>query len=228
MDLVCKKLYLEPGMHVLDIGCGWGGFAKFAAEKYGVRVTGITVSKEQIHFAEKMCEGLPVKIKLMDYRDVEEKFDRIVSIGMFENVGYKNHRTYMTVADRCLNEDGLFLFQTIGNVVTRTYPEPWLAKYIFPNYVIPSIRQIAKAIEGIFVMEDWQNFGAYYDRTLMAWHHNFINNYEELKHKYDERFYRMWNYYLLLCAGSFRAKRNLLWQVVLSKKGRRGAYEGVR
>jgi cyclopropane-fatty-acyl-phospholipid synthase len=228
LDLVCKKLYLQPGMHVLDIGCGWGGFAKFAAEKYGVKVTGITVSEEQVGIAQKACEGLDVEIKLIDYRDVKEKYDRIVSIGMFENVGYKNYRTYMEVADNCLKKDGLFLFHTIGNIVTRTYPDPWLNKYIFHNYTIPSIKNIGEAIEGVFIMEDWHSFGTYYDKTLMAWHDNFVSNWEELKPRYDERFYRMWTYYLLLCAGSFRAKRNMLWQVVLAKKGRLDTYISVR
>lgn len=228
LDLVCKKLYLQPGMHILDIGCGWGGFAKFAAEKYGVSVTGITVSEEQMHLARKTCEGLPVEIKLIDYRDVKDKYDRIVSIGMFENVGYKNYRTYMQVADDCLKDGGLFLFHTIGNTVTRTYPDPWLNKYIFHNYTIPSIKNIGEAIEGIFIMEDWHSFGTYYDKTLMAWHNNFVTRWDEIKDRYDERFFRMWTYYLLLCAGSFRAKRNLLWQVVLAKKGRLETYISVR
>ncbi len=228
LDLVCRKLYLQPGMHILDIGCGWGGFAKFAAEKYKVKVTGVTVAEEQVHLARKVCEGLPVEINLMDYRDVNEKFDRIVSIGMFENVGYKNYRTYMQVADRCLKPDGLFLFHTIGNIVTRTYPDPWLNKYIFHNYTIPSIKNIGEAIEGIFLMEDWHSFGTYYDTTLMAWHNNFVHHWDELKEKYDERFYRMWTYYLLLCAGSFRARRNMLWQIVLAKKGRLQTYISVR
>ncbi|MDQ6757928.1 MAG: cyclopropane fatty acyl phospholipid synthase [Bacteroidota bacterium] len=228
LDLVCKKLYLQPGMHILDIGCGWGGFAKFAAEKYSVKVTGITVSPEQVPLAKKTCEGLPVEIKLMDYKDVTGTFDRIVSLGMFEHVGHKNHRTYMQVADRCLKDEGLFLFHTIGNSVTRTYPEPWLNKYIFPNYNNPSITQIGQAIEGIFIVEDWHNFGTYYDKTLIAWYNNFVNNWDTLKEQYDERFFRMWSYYLLLCAGSFRAKRNMLWQIVLAKRQRSETYISVR
>jgi len=228
MDLVCRKLKLEAGMHVLDIGCGWGSFAKFAAEKYGVRVTGISISEEQIKFGKILCDGLPVEIKLMDYRELDEKFDRIVSLGMFEHVGHKNHRTYMQVANRCLENDGFFLLQTVGNPVTRTYPDPWLNKYIFPNYTIPSIAQIGQAIEGIFLIEDLHNFGPDYDKTLMAWHHNFISSWNDLKDKYDETFYRMWTYYLLLCAGGFRAKRNFLWQIVLSKRSRPGEYFSIR
>ncbi len=228
LDMACRKLQLEKGMHILDIGCGWGSFAKFAAEKYGVRVTGISLSELQVKFAKLLCDGLPVEIKLMDYRQLDQKFDRIVSLGMFEHVGYKNHRTYMQVANKCLTDDGLFLLQTIGNSVTRSYPDPWLSKYIFPNYHIPSITQIGQSIEGIFSIEDLHNFGPHYDKTLMAWHKNFTANWQDLKYKYDETFYRMWTYYLLLCAGSFRAKRNFLWQIVLSKRSRRDEYYSVR
>lgn len=228
LDLVCKKLYLQPGMHVLDIGCGWGGFAKFAAEKYSVKVTGVTVAEEQAQLARKVCDGLPVEIELIDYRDIKGKYDRIVSLGMFEHVGYKNYRTYMQVADNSLNADGLFLLHTMGNIYTRTYPEPWMSKYIFHNYTVPSIKQIGEAIEGIFIMEDWHNFGTDYDKTLMAWYNNFVRNWDELKERYDERFFCMWSYYLLLCAGNFRAKRNVLWQIVFAKRGRSETYISIR
>ncbi|MEP6584960.1 MAG: cyclopropane fatty acyl phospholipid synthase [Ginsengibacter sp.] len=228
MDLACRKLKLQPGMRILDVGCGWGSFAKFAAEKYQVSVTGISISDEQIKFAKTLCEGLLVEIKHMDYRELNQKFDRIVCFGMFEHVGQKNHRTYMRVVNKCLKDDGLFLLQTIGNAYTRTHPDPWLHKYIFPNYAIPSITQMGKAIEGIFLIEDLHNFGPDYDRTLMAWHENFTNRWNELKDDYDEKFYRMWTYYLLLCAGGFRAKRNFLWQIVFSKRSRLDKYTSVR
>ncbi len=228
MELACRKLKLEPGMHMLDIGCGWGSFAKFAAERYGVRVTGISISDEQIQLGRKLCEGLPVEIIHQDYRELNQKFDRICCFGMFEHVGHKNHRTYMEVANRCLENDGLFLLQTVGNPVTRTYPDPWLSKYIFPNCTIPSIPQIGEAIEGLFIIEDLHNFGLDYDKTLMAWHHNFVSSWDELKDKYDETFYRMWRYYLLSCAGGFRAKRNFLWQIVFAKRSRQGEYISVR
>jgi cyclopropane-fatty-acyl-phospholipid synthase len=226
--LTCKKLNLQPGMNVLDIGCGWGSFAKFAAENYNVHVTGITVSKDQAKLGEKMCEGLPIKIKLMDYRDLNEKFDRIVSLGMFEHVGHKNYRTYMQIANRCLKEDGLFLLHTIGSNTSNTFMDPWMNKYIFPGGMLPSVKQIGQAIEGLFVMEDWHNFSADYDKTLMAWHDNFVQNWDKLKDHYDEKFFRMWKYYLLMCAGSFRARKNQLWQVVLSKKGVSGGYVSPR
>jgi cyclopropane-fatty-acyl-phospholipid synthase len=228
LELVCQKLQLKPGMKVLDIGCGWGSFSKYAAEKYGVSVVGLTISKEQQKLAIESCKGLPVSILLQDYRELNESFDRICSIGMFEHVGHKNYRTYMKVAARCLKEDGLFLLHTIGNNYTVELANPWIRKYIFPNGAVPSIRQIGKAIEHLFVMEDWHNFGVDYDKTLLAWHHNFNQHWETLKSRYDERFYRMWNYYLLSCAGAFRARDIQLWQIVLSKCGVAKGYESIR
>ncbi len=229
LDLVCRKINLKAGQRVLDIGCGWGSFAKFAAQKYGVKVVGVTVSKEQVEFGTKLCAGLPVEIRLQDYRDVDEKFDHIVSLGMFEHVGVKNYKTYMEVARRCLNDEGLFLLHTIGsNAVGPT--DPWIEKYIFPGGVLPSVGQITKAFEGFFVMEDWHNFGTDYDKTLMAWFENFDTNWPELSKKgiYDQRFYRMWKYYLLSCAASFRSRQIQLWQIVLSKNGVVGGYKPIR
>ena len=228
LDLICKKIGLKPGMKVLDIGCGWGGFAKFAAEKYKVKVVGITISKEQVNLAREVCKGLDVEIRLQDYRDLNEKFDRIISIGMFEHVGPKNHREYMKIVSRCLRDDGLFLLHTIGSNRSLTSVLPWIVKYIFPNATIPSIRQIASASEELFVMEDWHNFGAYYEPTLLSWHKNFVSGWPKLKDKYNNRFYRMWTYYLLSCAGAFRARYGHLWQIVFSKKGVSGGYNSLR
>ncbi len=228
LDLVCRKLGLKNGDRVLDIGCGWGSFAKFAAERYGVSVVGITVSQEQVELGNKLCAGLPVEIRLQDYRDVNEKFDHIVSLGMFEHVHVKQYETYMKVAARCLKDGGLFLLHTIGSNETTNVTDPWISKYIFPNSKLPSIVQISKAIEGIFIMEDWHNFGPDYDKTLMAWFRNFDARYPQLKDKYNERFYRMWKYYLLSCAGSFRVRNIELWQIVLSKEGTSGGYKSVR
>lgn len=227
LDLICRKLQLLPGMRVLDIGCGFGGFAKYAAEKYGVSVVGITISQQQYQYASQYCAGLPIEIRFQDYRDVEEKFDRIVSIGMFEAVGHTNYRTYMKVAHRCLTEEGLFLLHTIGNNTPVPIDE-WFNQYIFPNGIMPTIQLIAKATENLFIMEDWHNFGADYDKTLMAWQHNFAAHWPEIKNHYNERFYRMWNYYLLLCAGAFRARDLQLWQIVFSKKGVPGGYRAPR
>ena len=222
LDLVCRKIGLLPGMSVLDIGCGWGGFAKYAAEKYGAKVYGITVSQEQVEFANKFCQGLDVKVELKDYRALKGRFDRIVSIGMFEHVGRKNYRTFLKVVHQCLKSDGLFLLHAIAGNSSVDSTDPWINKYIFPNSMLPSAKQITSAFEGLFVLEDWHSFGQYYDRTLMAWHNNFTKNWTRLKEAYDERFYRMWTYYLLLCAGSFRSRRNQLWQIVFSKKGIKG------
>lgn len=228
LDLICRKIGLQPGMRVLDIGCGWGSFAKYAAENYGASVVGLTVSQEQAQLANRACTGLPVAVKLKDYRDVSGSFDRVVSVGMFEHVFYKNYRTYMEVAHRCLKPDGIFLLHTIGSNTTETGIDPWIHRYVFPNAMLPSIAQIGRAVEGLFVMEDWHNFGADYDKTLMAWHANFTRSWPEIAHRYDERFRRTWEYYLLTCAGSFRARANQLWQIVLSKRGIRDGYASVR
>lgn len=229
LDLICQKLDFKPGQKILDIGCGWGGFVKYAAEKYKVKAVGITLSKEQVKIAKESCKGLPVEIRLQDYRDVNEKFDYIISVGMIEHVGYKNYRTYMKVVNQCLKDDGLFLLHTIGVNTSVTSTDLWINKYIFPNGMLPSISQIGTSIEGLFVMEDWHNFSADYDKTLIAWYCNFENNWHKIKkHGYDERFYRMWKFYLLTCAGAFRARRNQLWQIVLSKKGVVGGYKSIR
>ena len=224
LDLVCRKLHLKPGMKVLEIGSGWGGFAKYAAENYGVSVHGVTVSKEQKEYAQESCKGLDTLFELKDYRDLYGNYDAIASIGMFEHVGYKNYRKYMEVARRCLDDDGLFLLHTIGRNTPSRSTDPWTNKYIFPNGMIPSPAQISKSAQGLFVIEDWHNFGEDYDPTLMAWNENFQKSYDSLKDKYDERFKRMWEYYLLMCAGTFRSRRNQLWQLVLSKKGLKDGY----
>lgn len=228
LDLVCRKVGLKKGQRVLDIGCGWGSFAKFAAENYGVRVIGITVSKEQLALAQERCAGLPIELRLQDYRDVTETFDHVISLGMFEHVGAKNYRAYFEVAHRCLKDDGLFLLHTIGGNKSGHATDPWIDKYIFPGSLIPSVKHIATATEGLFVMEDWHNFGTDYDKTLMAWNANVEAHWDSLKTRYDERFHRMWKYYLLTCAGSFRSRVNQLWQIVLSKKGVKGGYESIR
>jgi len=224
LDLICKKLGLEPGMTVLDIGCGWGSFSKFAAERYGVSVLGINNSREQAELGTRRCEGLPVEIRFQDYREVEGTYDRLVSIGMFEHVGSKNYSTYMQVASRCMRDDGLFLLHTIGSNKQAKRPDTWTVKYIFPRSEVPSIRQMAEAIEEYFVMEDWHNISADYDRTLMVWKSNFDAHWDELRDNYGDEFYRMWSYFLLMCAGSFRARYNQVWQILLSKQGIVGGY----
>lgn len=221
LDLVCRKTGLKPGMRILELGCGWGSFAEYAARHYGVKVTGVTVSREQVKLGNERCKGLPVEIRLDDYRNVTGQYDAVISIGIMEHVGYKNYRTYMETAYRCLKPDGIGFFHTIGCNRSGTIIEPWLHKYIFPNAMIPSVAQLGEAMEGLFVMEDWHNFGEDYDKTLMAWFHNFDRVWPDLKEKYGERFYRMWKYYLLSCAGGFRSRYNQLWQVVITRQGRK-------
>jgi cyclopropane-fatty-acyl-phospholipid synthase len=228
MDLTCRKLYLEPGMRVLDIGCGFGAFAEYAAKNYGVSVVGVTVSKQQHLLAQELCKGLPIDIRLQDYRELGDKFDRIVSLGMFEHVGVKNYQTYMRVASECLKNDGIFLLHTIGTYQTQTQIDPWLDRYIFPRAALPSVAQIGKAIEPFFIVEDWHNFGPDYARTLRAWHANFVAHWPELKTKYSNTFYRMWTYYLQASAGGFMAKVDQLWQIVLTKTSRLEPYVSIR
>lgn len=225
LDLVCRKLCLQPGQRVLDIGCGWGEALKYAAEKYGISGVGVTVSKEQAEFARALCQGLPVEIRLQDYREVEETFDAVYSIGMFEHVGGKNYRTYFETVRRCLKADGLSLLHTIGSNGSPAQPDPWIEKYIFPNSMIPAASEVAAALENLFVVEDWHNFGTDYDRTLMAWLANFDAAWPQLSKNYDERFRRMWHFYLACSAAVFRSRRDQLWQVVLSPNGVAG---GVR
>jgi cyclopropane-fatty-acyl-phospholipid synthase len=228
LDLICKKLELKEGEWLLDIGCGWGGLARHAAEHYGVAVTGITVSREQLRLARERCAGLPVNIELMDYRDLKGSFNKIVSVGMFEHVGPKNYPVYFDTVERLLADDGLFLLHTIGDYTTAHHTDPWIDKYIFPNGKIPSAKQIANVVEERFLIDDWHSFGFDYDRTLMAWWDNFDSAWPELKDDYDERFYRMWKYYLMSCAGLFRSRQGQLWQLVLSKRQRNKVYRSHR
>jgi cyclopropane-fatty-acyl-phospholipid synthase len=228
LDLICQKLKLQPGMTLLDIGCGWGSLMLFAAQHYGVHCVGLTISKEQAKLGAKKARNLPVRFELADYRqfnpDSEQRFDRIASVGMFEHVGHKNYRAYFDMARRSLRDDGLFLLHTIGKNRAGAGIDPWIEKYIFPNGVLPSASEIAYLSEDAFVMEDWHNFGEDYDKTLMAWYARFEAAWPELKDRYGERFYRMWCYYLQCCAGTFRARDNQLWQVVLSPSGHAGGY----
>lgn len=224
LEMICRKLQLKPGMRLLDIGCGWGSLMAYAAEHYDVECVGISISKEQVELAQQRYPDLPLEFRLQDYRELNEQFDAIASIGMFEHVGRRNHRVYMEVANRCLRDDGLFLLHTIGKNARRSTPDPWIDKYIFPNGDLPSIGQIGDAADGLFVVEDLHNFGADYDKTLMAWYHNFEAAWPRFEKELGTRFYRMWRYYLLSCAGAFRARDIQLWQWVLSKEGVPGGY----
>ena len=228
LRMICEKLELKPGEKLLEIGCGWGGLAAYAAKNYDVEVLGITISKEQQKLAQIRCKGLPVEIQLIDYRELQGSFDKIVSVGMFEHVGKKNYRTYFNNSYRLLKDDGLFLLHTIGSDVTISRTDPWIDKYIFPNGKIPSPIEFSQSIDRLFLIEDWHNFGPDYDKTLMAWFANFDAHWLEISKNYNQRFYRMWKYYLLSCAGYFRSKQGQLWQMILSKRTRNGTYRSKR
>jgi cyclopropane-fatty-acyl-phospholipid synthase len=230
LHLICRKLYLQPGMKVLELGCGFGGLARFMAKEYGCEVVSYNISREQLRFARQFCDGLPVRFEERDYREAvrEPQFDRVVAVGLCEHIGPKNHRSFLELVRSKLKDEGLFLMHTIGSIKSRVNTDPWINKYIFPGSVIPSITQLGAAMEGIWVMEDWHNFGPDYDTTLLAWWKNFDSRYCTLdKQKYGKRFYRMWKLYLLMSAGAFRARRLHLWQIVLSK-GNAAGYVPVR
>ncbi len=222
LELICRKLMLKPGMRVLDIGCGWGGLAIYAAQKYGVEVVGITISKEQSDLARELAKGYPVRILFQDYRDLEGRFDRIVSVGMAEHVGYKNYRTFMEKVSQCLAQEGIFLLHTIGSSSTYHTIDPWTEKYIFPNGKIPSLTQLSEAAEGRFVIENIHNIGLHYEPTLLAWAENFERARSLPEAIYDGRFRRMWKYYLRMSAGAFKARRLQVFQLVMTHTGKSG------
>ena len=221
MDLICRKLGLEKGMSLLDIGCGWGGLARHASEHYGCRVVGITISEEQRRYGAELSRGLPVEIRLQDYREISEQFDRVVSVGMLEHVGPKNYRKYMRKVFETLRPGGVFVCQSIAANFSSLYPDPWVARYIFPNSMIPSAAQVSKASEKLLILEDVQNLGGDYEKTLKAWESNFRRSWHRFASRYGETFYRMWRFYLLCCAGAFRARSLQLFQFVFSKGGSR-------
>lgn len=228
LDMICRKLELKPGEKLLEIGCGWGGLARFAAEHYGVEVVGVTVSREQQKLAQQRCAGLPVDIQLCDYRELKGEYDKIVSVGMFEHVGEKNYPIYFDTVTRLLKDSGLFLLHTIGIYKTIHRVDPWIDKYIFRNGKLPSAEQISQVLDRRLLIEDWHNFGHDYYLTLMAWWENFDAAWPALAPHYDERFYRMWKYYLQCCAGFFKSRQGQLWQLVLSKRSRPEVYRSVR
>lgn len=232
LEMICRKLRLAPGQRLLDIGCGWGGLAAWAARRHGVQVVGITVSKAQLVLARERCAGLPVQFLLQDYRLLDPavvgRFERIVSVGMFEHVGPQNHAAYFDAAERLLAPEGLFLLHTIGVDRSGVPTDRWIDRYVFPNGKLPSMAELAQAVERRFVVEDWHNFGTDYDRTLMAWHARFEAAWPELAPRYGERFRRLWRYYLLQCAGFFRSRQGLLWQLVLTHPERVTTYRSVR
>jgi cyclopropane-fatty-acyl-phospholipid synthase len=219
LDLVCRKLGLRKGMRVLELGCGWCSFAAFAAERYGVSVVGYNVSREQVAWARERYPHLPIELRLEDYRNATGTYDAVVSIGLMEHVGPKNYRAYMELVDRCLAPGGVAFVHTIGSNRTREHTDPWFDRYIFPNAVFPTLGRLTDAMEDILVPEDVHNIGEHYDKTLMAWWHNFDAAWPRLRERYGERFYRMWKYYLLCSAATFRSRFLQLYQVVMTRQG---------
>lgn len=235
LELICRKLNLSSNDRLLDIGCGWGSFLKYACERYKCESVGVTISGPQADYARRNCAGLPITILASDYREISDKrhgrFNKIVSIGMFEHVGPKNYRSFMRVVGNVLADDGVFLLHTIGDNFSCIRCDPWLDKYIFPNGVAPSVQQIGKAIEGVFVMEDWHNFGPDYYKTLMSWHGNLKENYPSLRLEHPmpkDRFYRMWEYFFASFASAFKVRHLQLWQIIMSKGASGSAYPSIR
>lgn len=233
-ELICKKLYLKPKEKVLELGCGFGGLAKYIAQNYDCEVVAIDIGQEPSNYAKKHCEGLPVTVHQADYRDIDVynpksiQFDKIVSVGVLEHIGYKNYDKFLNIAHAFLKKDGIFLLHSIGGDTSKNYCDAWIDKYIFPHGMLPSLKQLGHAFEKKFKVEDLHNFSAYYDKTLLAWHENLTNNWPELKDQYNEKFHRMMNYYLLSCAGSFRARSMQLWQFVLTPHGMLNGYQSFR
>jgi len=228
LDLICRKLQITAKDHVLDIGCGWGGFARYAAEQYGCEVTGASNSANQLNHARSSCNGLPVEFIETDYRKITGSYDKVLICGMIEHVGYKNYERLMQIVHRCLKPEGLFLLHTIGGNRSQVTGDPWLLKYLFPNSMLPSLCQLTQAAEGLFVLEDLHNFSAHYDPTFMAWAANFDRHWPSIEKHYSRRVYRMWHYYFRHMAGTFRARLNQLWQLVFSKNGVPGGYASIR
>ena len=229
LEMVCNKLDLRGREKVLDIGCGWGGFAHYAAQTRNCRVTGVNISHEQVKFARRKTAGLEAEILRCDYRDLPKRFDeghfhKAVSIGMFEHVGYRNFGCFFDIVHRSIRDDGLFLLHTIGSNRPGIHTDPWLEKYIFRNSVLPSAAQIAKAVQGLFVIQDWENYGHYYARTLAEWRDRFEAHWPSISalegpHPFDGRFRRMFRYYLSSCKAAFETEFIHLWQIVLTKEG---------
>lgn len=235
LDLICRKLELQPSDRVLDLGCGFGSFSRFAAENYGCSIVAVTLSANQAAYAREFCKDFPVDIHVTDYRNVDQysdgrKFNKVASIAMFEAIGRKNFRSHMEIIDKVLPESGIWLLHTIGDNICSS--DPWLEKYIFPNGELPTVGQISKSVLGLFDMEDFHNFGLDYQRTLAEWEVNFRKRWEGIRERnvklYTERFFRMWIYYLNCCQAAFRSRNMLLWQLVMSKAYFSQGYQSVR
>ncbi|MDF0599168.1 cyclopropane-fatty-acyl-phospholipid synthase [Psychromarinibacter sp. C21-152] len=220
---IANKLLIEPGMRVLDIGCGWGGMGLTLARDYGAKVVGVTLSEEQhkIANARARAEGLEdrCEFRLMDYRDVDETFDRIVSVGMFEHVGVPHYREYFRQVREKLSEDGVALIHTIGRTCPPGHTNPWITKYIFPGGYCPSMSEAVQAIEKEDLYTcDIEVWRLHYAETLRHWHDRFMANRDRVAALYDERFCRMWRFYLVACELTFRLNDQCVFQFQLAPK----------
>lgn len=235
LDLICRKLGVAPGDRILELGCGFGSFARHASRRYGCTVVGVTLSGAQARYARSLCDGLPVEIHQADYRDLQtysdgKPFSRIVSIAMFEAVGRRSFRGFMEVVDRLLQDGGSWLLHTIGDAVCSS--DPWLDKHIFPNGELPSHDQIEDAARSLFSLHDTHEFGSDYALTLAAWETNFRRGWHELRRSnprvFDGRFFRKWIYYLSCCRGAFLAGDLYLWQILMAREPAPAQYRPVR
>ena len=240
-ELLFQKLNINGGSRLLDMGSGWGGLAKYLAEVHGCDVVCVNISSEQINYSRKSCTGLPIKFYMCDYRDTHiynpknEPFDAVISLGLGEHVGPKNHRSWFKLVSKMLNNGGIFFSHACGSNVSREVGDPWIDKYIFPGSKLPSVSQWSSASEGLFVMEDWHNLGINYVKTLESWYMNFVNYWNQpntkLRHvlaKEDHKFFLMMEYYLQSCKALFRSRKVQLWQAVFSKGERYKGYQPIR
>jgi cyclopropane-fatty-acyl-phospholipid synthase len=220
---IAKKLDLSPNQKVLDIGCGWGNLAIEIAKQHKCHITGITLSENQYKFASNKVEELnlsnQVEIRLIDYREIKEKYDRIVSVGMFEHVGRKFYNSFFEHISNLLNNKGVALLHTIGSVDAPRDPQPWITKYIFPGGYTPSLSQIARPIEKSgLIISDLEILKIHYAHTLRHWKERFTQNKDKVLDMFDEHFFRMYEFYLTSCEAAFKFGDQVVYQIQLSKE----------